>query len=79
MKITTRKLFIKKGFNTNNGKKNIIDKNKGKILTNSQKIIFKEKDILMQTTLIELNKNTSKILKSNLFLKEKKKNFERKT
>lgn len=59
------------------GKNNITDKNKGKILTNSQKVIFEEqeKEISRQTALIKLNKNTGKILKSNLSLNERKEIF----
>ncbi|XP_072758939.1 uncharacterized protein [Anoplolepis gracilipes] len=52
-------------------KRNMIDKEKEEIL-NSQEIIFEEedKDIPMQTPLIELNKKLAKILKKNLSLKK---------
>ncbi|XP_011253068.1 uncharacterized protein LOC105249358 isoform X2 [Camponotus floridanus] len=63
-------------------KKNIINREKEKILTNSQEIIFEEEEegIRMQTGLIKLNKNADKILKRNLSLKkidfeEKKEEF----
>lgn len=63
-------------------KKNIINREKEKILTNSQEIIFEEEeeDIPMQTALIKLNKNAGKILERNLSLKkidfeEKKEEF----
>lgn len=62
-------------------KRNIINREKEEILTNSQEIIFEEKegDIPIQT-LIKLNKETGKILKRNLSLKkidfeEKKEKF----